>query len=110
MENERALKRLTVENDLLKEEVSCLRDMILEMKFKSVKWMFENNTEEQLTDISSKGAFPLTYEFLLDTGIELQVAMEWIRRKKKEVDEELKKEFENETERVKIHATGFVHR
>ena len=116
MENERTIKNLEMKNDLLNEEVNNLRELILEMKFEEVRWIFESSTVDDLTDISTCGSFPFTYEFLLDAGIELQSAMEWIRNKKKELEEESDDDTDEESdeddpeEKVKVHIYGFVHR
>ena len=42
MENERTIRRLEEENAMLKEEVSILRDMILEIKFDDVKYLLRH--------------------------------------------------------------------
>ena len=69
MENERTIRRLEEENAMLKEEVQILRDMILDMKFDDVKYLFTTCSKAELMDISHKGSFPFTFEFLQDAGI-----------------------------------------
>lgn len=95
MENERTIKRLEEENAMLKEEIQILRDLILDMKFDDVKYLFTTCSKAELMDISHKGSFPFTFEFLQDTGIDLEYAMNYIDHKKDQIEEENK-----ETEEV----------
>ena len=95
MESERTIRRLEEENAMLKEEVSILRDMILDMKFDDVKYLFETCGKSELMDISHSGSFPFTSEFLHDSGIDLEYAMNYIDHKKDQIEEENK-----ETEEV----------
>lgn len=98
MESERTIRRLEEENAMLKEEVSILRDMILDMKFDDVKYIFETCSKSELMDISHKGSFPFTFDFLQDAGIDLEYAMNYIDHKKDQIEEENK-----ETEEVSNH-------
>lgn len=95
MENERTIRRLEEENAMLKEEVQILRDMILDMKFDDVKYLFTTCSKAELMDISHKGSFPFTFEFLQDSGIDIDYAMNYIDQKKDQIEEENK-----ETEEV----------
>ena len=88
MENERTIRRLEEENAMLKEEVSILRDMILNMKFDDVKYLFTTCSKADLMDISHKGSFPFTFEFLQDAGIDIDYAMNYIGQKKDQIDKE----------------------
>ena len=90
MENERTIRRLEEENAMLKEEVSILRDMILDMKFDDVKYLFTTCSKAELMDISHKGSFPFTLEFLQDAGIDIDYAMNYIDQKKDQIDKETK--------------------
>ena len=51
MDNERTIRRLEEENAKLKEEVLILRDMILDMKFDDVKYLFTTCSKDELMDI-----------------------------------------------------------
>lgn len=95
MESERTIRRLEEENAMLKEEIQILRDMILDMKFDDVKYLFTTCSKAELMDISHKGSFPFTFEFLQDAGIEIDYAMNYIDQKKDQIEEENK-----ETEEV----------
>lgn len=95
MENERTIRRLEEENEMLKEEVSILRDMILDMKFDDVKFLFTTCSKAELMDISHKGSFPFALEFLQDAGIDIDYAMNYIDQKKDQIERETK-----ETEEV----------
>lgn len=88
MENERAIRRLEEENAMLKEEVSILRDMILDMKFDDVKYLFTTCSKAELMDISHKGSFPFTLEFLQDAGIDIEYAMNYVDQKKDHIEKE----------------------
>ena len=90
MENERTIRRLEEENAMLKEEVSILRYMILDMKFDDVKYLFTTSSKAELMDISHKGSFPFTLEFLQDAGIDIDYAMNYIDQKKDQIDKETK--------------------
>ena len=96
MENERTIKRLEEENVMLKEEVSILRDMILNMKFDDVKYLFTTCSKAELMDISHKGSFPFTFEFLQDAGIDIDYAMNYIGKKKDQIDKETREAEEDE--------------
>ena len=96
MENERTIRRLEEENAMLKEEVSILRDMILDMKFDDVKYLFTTCSKAELMDISNKGSFPFTFEFLQDAGIDIDYAMNYIDQKKDQIEEENKETKETE--------------
>ena len=96
MENERTIRRLEEENAMLKEEVSILRDMILDMKFDDVKYLFTTCSKAELMDISHKGSFPFTFEFLQDAGIDIDYAMNYIDQKKDQIDKETKETKEPE--------------
>ena len=95
MENERTIRRLEEENAMLKEEIQILRDMILDMKFDDVKYLFTTCSKAELMDISHRGSFPFTFEFLQELGIDLEYAMNYIDHKKDQIEEENK-----ETEEV----------
>ena len=95
MENERTIRRLEEENAMLKEEIQILRDLILDMKFDDVKYLFTTSSKAELMDISHKGSFPFTLEFLQDAGIDIEYAMNYIDHKKDQIEEENK-----ETEEV----------
>lgn len=95
MESERTIRRLEEEKAMLKEEVSILRDMILDMKFDDVKYLFTCSKAE-LMDISHKGSFPFTFEFLQDAGIDLEYAMNYIDQKKDQIDKETRETEEYE--------------
>lgn len=95
MENERTIRRLEEENEMLKEEISILRDIILDMKFDDMKYLIETCSKSELMDISHKGSFPFTLEFLQDAGIDIEYAMNYIDHKKDQIEEENK-----ETEEV----------
>ena len=95
MENERTIRRLEEDNAMLKEEISILRDMILDMKYESVKYLFALCSKDALKDISHRGSFPFTFEFLQDSGIDLEYAMDYIDHKKDQIEKETK-----ETEEV----------
>ena len=88
MESERTIRRLEEENAMLKEEVSILRDMILDMKFDDVKYLFTTSSKAELMDISHKGSFPFTFEFLQDAGIDIDYAMNYIDQKKDQIEKE----------------------
>lgn len=96
MENERTIRRLEEENAMLKEEVSILRDMILDMKFADVKYLFTTSSKAELMDISHKGSFPFTLEFLQDAGIDIDYAMNYIDQKKDQIDKETRETEEYE--------------
>lgn len=96
MESERTIRRLEEENAMLKEEVSILRDMILDMKFDDVKYLFTTCSKAELMDISHKGSFPFTLEFLQDAGIDLEYAMNYIDQKKDQIDKETRETEEYE--------------
>ena len=83
MENERTIRRLEEEN-------AILRDMILDMKFDEVKYLFTTCSKAELMDISHKGSFPFTLEFLQDAGIDIDYAMNYIDQKKDQIDKETK--------------------
>lgn len=95
MESERTIRRLEEENAMLKEEIQILRDMILDMKFDDVKYLFTTSSKAELMDISHKGSFPFTLDFLQDAGIDIDYAMNYIDHKKDQIEEENK-----ETEEV----------
>ena len=96
MESERTIRRLEEENAMLKEEISILRDMILDMKFDDVKYLFETFSKSELMDISHSGSFPFTFEFLQDAGIDIDYAMNYIDHKKDQIEEENKETEEDE--------------
>lgn len=96
MENERTIRRLEEENAMLKEEVSILRDMILDMKFDDVKYLFTTSSKAELMDISHKGSFPFTFEFLHDAGIDIDYAMNYIDQKKDQIEKEARETEEDE--------------
>ena len=96
MENERTIRGLEEENAMLKEEVSILRDMILDMKFDDVKYLFTTCSKAELMDISHKGSFPFTFEFLQDAGIDIDYAMNYIGQKKDHVEKEARETEEDE--------------
>lgn len=96
MENERTIRRLEEENAMLKEEISILRDMILDMKFDDAKYIFTICSKSELMDISHKGSFPFTLEFLQDAGIDIEYAMNYIDHKKDQIEEENKETEEYE--------------
>lgn len=96
MENERTIKRLEEENEMMKEEIQILRDMILGMKFDDVKYLFTTCSKAELMDISHKGSFPFTFEFLQDAGIEIDYAMNYIDQKKDQVEKEARETEESE--------------
>ena len=102
MENERTIRRLEEENAMLKEEVSNLRDMILDMKFDDVKYLFTTFSKAELMDISHKGSFPFTFEFLQDAGIDIDYAMNYIDQKKDQIEKEAR-----ETEEVEETSNPF---
>lgn len=88
MESERTIRRLEEENAMLKEEIQILRDMILDMKFDDVKYLFTTCSKAELMDISHKGSFPFTLEFLQDAGINIDYAMNYIDQKKDQIEKE----------------------
>ena len=96
MENERTIKRLEEENVMLKEEISILRDMILDMKFDDVKYIFTTCSKAELMDISHKGSFPFTFEFLQDAGIDIDYAMNYIDQKKDQIKKKARETEEDE--------------
>ena len=96
MENERTIRRLEEENEMLKEEVSILRDMILDMKFDDVKYLFTTCSKAELMDISHKGSFPFTLEFLKGAGIDIDYAMNYIDQKKDQFEKETRETEEDE--------------
>ena len=96
MESERTIRRLEEENAMLKEEISILRDMILDMKFDDVKYLFTTCTKAELMDISHKGSFPFTLEFLQDAGIDIDYAMNYIDQKKDQIEKEARETEESE--------------
>lgn len=96
MENERTIRRLEEENAMLKEEIQILRDMILDMKFDDVKYLFTTCSKAELMDISHKGSFPFTFEFLQDSGIDVDYAMNYIDQKKDQIDKETRDTEEDE--------------
>ena len=96
MENERTIRRLEEENAMLKEEIQILRDMILDMKFDDVKYLFTTSSKAELMDISHKGSFPFTLEFLQDAGIDIDYAMNYIDQKKDQVEKEARETEEDE--------------
>ena len=96
MENERTIRRLEEENAMLKGEIQILRDMILDMKFDDVKYLFTTCSKAELMDISHKGSFPFTLEFLQDAGIEIDYAMNYIDQKKDQIDKETRETEEDE--------------
>ena len=96
MESERTIRRLEEENAMLKEEVSILRDMILDMKFDDVKYLFTTSSKAELMDISHKGSFPFTLEFLQDAGIDIDYAMNYIDQKKDQIEKEARETEEYE--------------
>ena len=96
MENERTIRRLEEENAMLKEEIQILRDMILDMKYESVKYIFETCSKSELMDISHKGSFPFTFEFLQDAGIDIDYAMNYIDQKKDQIEKEDREPEEDE--------------
>ena len=102
MENERTIRRLEEENAMLKEEVSILRDMILDMKFDDVKYLFTTCSKAELIDISHKGSFPFTLEFLQDAGIDIDYAKNYIDQKKDQIEKEAR-----ETEEVEETSNPF---
>ena len=97
MESERTIRRLEEENAMLKEEIQILRDMILDMKFDDVKYLFETCSKSELMDISHKGSFPFTLEFLQDAGIDLEYAMNYIDQKKDQIEKEARETEYEET-------------
>lgn len=96
MESERTIRRLEEENAMLKEEIQILRDMILDMKFDDVKYLFTTCSKAELMDISHKGSFPFTFEFLQDAGIEIDYAMNYIDQKKDQIEKESRETEEDE--------------
>ena len=96
MENERTIMRLEEENAMLKEEISILRDMILDMKYESVKYLFASCSKDALKDISHKGSFPFTFEFLQNAGIDIDYAMNYIDQKKDQIEKEARETEEYE--------------
>ena len=96
MENGRTIRRLEEENEMLKEEIQILRDMILDMKFDDVKYLFTTCSKAELMDISHKGNFPFTFEFLQDAGIDIDYAMNYIDQKKDQIDKEARETEESE--------------
>ena len=96
MQNERTIRGLEEENAMLKEEVSILRDMILDMKFDDVKYLFTTCSKAELMDISHKGSFPFTFEFLQDAGIDIDYAMNYIDQKKDQIEKEARETEEDE--------------
>lgn len=96
MESERTIRRLEEENAMLKEEIQILRDMILDMKFDDVKYLFTTSSKAELMDISHKGSFPFTLEFLKDAGIDIDYAMNYIDQKKDQIDKEARETEEDE--------------
>ena len=96
MDSERTIRRLEEENAMLKEEISTLRDMILDMKFDDVKYLFTTCSKAELMDISHKGSFPFTFEFLQDSGIGIDYAMNYIDQKKDQVEKEDRETEESE--------------
>ena len=88
MENERTIRRLEEENAMLKEKIQILRDMIIDMKFDDVKYLFTTCSKAELMDISHKGSFPFTFEFLQDAGIDIDYAMNYIDQKKDQIEKE----------------------
>ena len=96
MDNERTIRRLEEENAKLKEEVLILRDMILDMKFDDVEYLFTTCSKAELMDISHKGSFPFTFEFLQDAGIEIDYAMNYIDQKKDQIEKEARETEEDE--------------
>lgn len=96
MENERTIRRLEEENAMLKEEISILRDMIIDMKFDDVKYLFTTSSKAELMDISHKGSFPFTFEFLKDDGIDIDYAMNYIDQKKDQIEKENRETEESE--------------
>ena len=96
MDSERTIRRLEEENAMLKEEVSILRDMILDMKFDDVKYLFTTSSKAELMDISHKGSFPFTLEFLQDAGIDIDYAMNYIDQKKDQIEKENRETEESE--------------
>ena len=101
MESERTIRRLEEENVMLKEEVSILRDMILDMKFDEVKYLFTTCNKAELMDISHKGSFPFTLEFLQDAGIDIDYAMNYIDQKKDQIEKETRETEEEDEETSK---------
>ena len=89
MENERTIRRLEEEN-------AMLRDMILDMKFDEVKYLFTTCSKAELMDISHKGSFPFTLEFLQDAGIDIDYAMNYIDQKKDQIEKEARETEEDE--------------
>lgn len=96
MENERTIRRLEEENAMLKEEIQILRDMILDMKFDDVKYLFTTSSKAELMDISHKGSFPFTLEVLQDAGIDIDYAMNYIDQKKDQIEKEARETEESE--------------
>ena len=96
MESERTIMRLEEENAMLKEEISILRDIILDMKFDDVKYLFTTSSKAELMDISHKGSFPFTLEFLQDAGIDIDYAMNYIDQKKDQIEKENRETEESE--------------
>ena len=96
MESERTIRRLEEENAMLKEEIQILRDMILDMKFDDVKYLFTTSSKAELMDISHKGSFPFTFEFLQDAGIDIDYAMNYIDQKKDQIEKETRETEEDE--------------
>lgn len=96
MENERTIRRLEEDNAMLKEEISILRDMILDIKFDDAKYLFTTCSKAELMDISHKGSFPFTFEFLQDSGIDVDYAMNYIDQKKDQIDKETRDTEEDE--------------
>ena len=117
MESERTIRRLEEENAMLKEEVSILRDMIIDMKFDDVKYLFTTCSKAELMDISHKGSFPFTLEFLQDAGIDIDYAMNYIDQKKDQIEKEARdtEEYEETSNPFKelagmlTNATNSVH-
>ena len=96
MESERTIRRLEEENAMLKEEIQILRDLILDMKFDDVKYLFTTCSKAELMDISHKGSFPFTLEFLQDAGIDIDYAMNYIDQKKDQIEKEARETEEYE--------------
>ena len=96
MDSERTIRRLEEENAMLKEEISILRDMILDMKYESVKYLFASCSKDALKDISHRGSFPFTFEFLQELGIDLEYAMNYIDYKKDQIEKEARETEEYE--------------
>ena len=117
MESERTIRRLEEENAMLKEKIQILRDMILDMKFDDVKYLFTTCNKAELMDISHKGSFPFTLEFLQDSGIDIDYAMNYIDQKKDQIEKEARdtEEYEETSNPFKelagmlTNATNSVH-